>query len=220
MANIEKLLIEKDNVEIIRDTIVAILLKDIENQKELAAEKLDNEIHNDFNIGVYVENTRPYDLLTDDNNPFPLVNICLQKMVQDERPGSSVDNQKYIVTFNIDCWACGNSNNKDLPDDYLSAIRAWKTARVVRNILMAGCYTYLGKKDIVRKREIKSIDTIIPQGMADSAISITVCRIIFNVETFEESPQVIPSIIGEVSFRVDDPNGKVNLVNINNVLKE
>jgi hypothetical protein len=141
-------------------------------------------------------------------------------MVQAERPGSNVDEQKYTITFNIDCWACGNSNNADLPDDYLSAIRAWKTARIVRNILMAGCYTYLGIRQIVRKREITSIDTAIPQGMPDTAVSVTACRIIFNVETFEESPQVTPAVLGEVSIRIDDPTGKVNLVNINNALKE
>jgi hypothetical protein len=219
MAHIDKLLNENDHAEVIRDTITAILKTEIDNQKKIAT-KLNIEDKHDFDISIYSENTRPYDLLTDNYNPFPLINICMQKMVQDERPGSSVNNQKYVITFNIDCWECGNSYNKELPDDYLSSIRAWKTARIVRNILMAGCYTYLGIRKIVRKREIKSIDAIIPQGMADSAISVTVCRIIFNVETYEESPQVTPAVLGEVSIKIDDPTGKVNLVNINNVLKE
>jgi hypothetical protein len=218
MSNIDKLLINKDNAEIIRDTIAGILKSEIENQIKIAEEN--DVVDSDYNINVFIENSRPWALIDENNNPFPLVNICLQQLVEEERPGSTINNQKYIATFYIDCWGCGNKNSEDSPDDYLSTIRAWKTARIVRNILMSGIYTYLGIRDIVRKRKVVSMVTIIPQNLNESAISITACRIKFEVETFQESPQVTPAVLSAVSLQIDDPTGEVKLVNIYNVLKD
>jgi len=217
MSSINKLLTERDNAEKIRDTIAFILKDEIENQKILAAE---NKEKDDFDINVFIENARPWNLANEDNNQFPLINVCLQQISKDDKPGSTINKQKCTAVFNIDCWGCGNGKNNDLPDDYLSTIRAWKTARIARNILMAGFYSYLGIRDIVRKREIVSMNTIIPQGLPESAISVTACRIVFEVETFEESPQAEPTVLEALSLIVDDPTGKVNLISISNILKD
>jgi hypothetical protein len=211
---IEKLLTDKDNAEKIRDTIAVILAAELKNQSELAQKEqiADKE---DFNIKTYIEHGRPWFLYFNGNYSFPIVNVCLQETAPDTAPGSTANNVKYIGQYFIDCYGCGNSRNEneDIPDDYLSAMRAWKTARIVRNILMSGFYTYLGMRDIVRKREVKKMTTIIPKNLADSAISITAARIVFEVSFFEKSPQAQAAELEDISF-VSQNDGEVTLIDI------
>jgi hypothetical protein len=211
---IKELLTDKDNSEKIRDAIAVILASELKKQSELAQEKqIDDK--EDFNIKTYIEHGRPWFLYSNGNYSFPIVNVCLQETAPDTAPGSTANNVKYIGQYFIDCYGCGNSRNEgeneDMPDDYLSAMRAWKTARIVRNILMSGFYTYLGMRDIVRKREVKKMTTIIPKNLADSAISITAARIVFEVSFFEKSPEATPVVLDEISF-VSRNDGEVTLI--------
>ena len=214
MSNINFLINNQDNAEKIRDRIAAILTLELQRQKELAIENTVEDLK-DFDIGVFLENARPW-ALTGDKNPFPLINICLAGTREDTSPGSTANNIKYIGTYTIDCYGCGNFKaeaDEELPDDSLSALRAWKTVRIARNVLMSGFYTFLGMRGIVRRRRILKIDTIIPQGLAEAAIAITAARLTFEVEFFEQSPQAEATELEEISFKADD-SGEVNLIDI------
>ena len=223
-SQINELLNEKDNSEKIRDTIAAILLCEIQNQKELAiANNIEDK--DDFNIHVFLENLRPWELVKDEkeNNPFPLVTVNMGLIQESEKPGSTINNFKYDGQYYIDCYGCGNAipENMDegyIPDDYLAALRAWKTARVVRNILMSGIYTYLGIREIVSRRRIISMASIVPPNVSESAITVMAVRIIFEVNFSEKSPQAQPTTLEAVSFTTNDLNGE--LVSIDNVLKD
>jgi hypothetical protein len=212
---INTLIENKDNAEKIRDQIAALLTLEIQNQKQIA---IDTGVPDkkDFDIDVYIENARPWEL-TGDKNPFPLVNVCLQEIAEDPRPGSTANNTKYTGQYVIDCYGCGNqkleSEEEILTDDYLATIRAWKTARIIRNILMSGFYLYLGIRPIVQKRSIKKIITIIPQGLPNSAIAITAARIILEVNFFEQSPQAEAADLEGISFKSEN-SGKVSLIDI------
>jgi len=216
-GQIKTLLKTPDNSELIRDQIAAILKSEILNQKMLADN--DSEIKNlkDYDIEVYIENSRPWLLLgnTADENPFPLVNVCLQDIKKDSGPITG--KIKYTGTYYIDCYGCGNYQPEDatewIPDDYLSALRAWRTARVVRNIVMSGFYVFLGMSKVVRKRDIKSITTVIPSNLQDSAVSITVCRIILEVDFHENSPEAEGIEFNGISFKAYN-NGEVTLIDI------
>jgi hypothetical protein len=212
---INELLDEKDNAEKIRDMIAGILALELKEQKIVANERQIKD-KGDFDIKVFIEHGRPWSLFFDGNYFFPLVNVCLQETAPETTPGSTINNVKYIGQYFIDCYGCGNFKNEDeeaAPDDWLSTIRAWKTARIVRNILMSGFYAYLGMRDIVRKREIKKITTIIPKNLADSAISVTAARILFEVSFFEKSPQAEAGILEGISF-VSRNDGEVILIDI------
>jgi hypothetical protein len=217
-SQIKELLKNQDNAEKIRDQIAAILKQEFTNQKLLADN--DSEIANkkDYDIKVYIENARPWLLLGDTaaKNPFPLVNVSLQDTKKDT--GSGIAGKvKYTGTFFIDCYGCGNyqpENEKEfIPDDYLSTVRAWQTARITRNIIMSGFYSYLGMKPVVRKREIQSTVTVIPGGIQDSAISITACRITLLVDFEETSPEAQGIDFNGISFMSND-SGEVNLIDI------
>jgi len=223
-SQINKLLKTQDNAEIIRDRIAAILKMEFNNQKTLAENDPTVENKKDFNINVYIENFRPWELTSNNgkNNPFPLVNVCLQETNEDQnKPGGISGKIKYTGTYYIDCYGCGNyrhiESEKDnfeiIPDDSLSAIRAWHTARITRNILMSGYYAYLGMQGTVMRRRITKITTIIPNGIDTSAISITACRIVFEVELYEVSPEAMGVNFEGITFKANDA-GEVNLIDI------
>jgi hypothetical protein len=142
--------------------------------------------------------------------------VCLQESLESASPGSTLNNTKYTGQYVIDCYGCGNAKREDeesLTDDSLATIKAWKTARIVRNILMSGFYAYLGIRAIVQKRSIKKITTIIPSGLPDSAIAVTAARIILEVNFFEQSPQAQATDLEGISFKSEN-SGKVTLIDI------
>ena len=216
-SRIKTILNTPDNAEKIRDQIAAILKLELNNQKILADNDPIIENKKDFNIKVYIENSRPWMLLGDkpEKNPFPLVNISLQDIKHDSGPIAG--KIKYTGTYFVDCYGCGNYQPENAaewePDDSLSAKRAWYTARVTRNILMSGFYGFLGMQGTVLKRNIESIVTVVPAGLEGSAISITACRITLKVDTFEISPEAEGVLFNGITFTSND-DGEVNLIDI------
>ncbi len=218
-SQINELLNIQDNAEKIRDRIAAILKLELTKQKQLADDSAEIENKKDFDIRVYLENSRPWEVSVNsaDANPFPLVNVCLQETNEDTSPGSTLNNVKYTGIYYIDCYGCGNNQSESpeefIPDDFLSTIRAWQTTRIVRNILMSGFYAYLGMRGIVRRRRISKIVTIIPNGMPDTALDVTACRITFEVDFFETSPEAQGVDFEGLSFKSEN-DGEVTLIDI------
>jgi hypothetical protein len=209
-ASITTLLTEPDNIEKIRDRIAFILKLEFMNQYQKAMEQ-NIEGANDFNVGVYLERERPWQLTENSQgeSPFPLVNVKLAGYREESAPGSPVNHQKYIGDFIIDCYAQGAPDNPDYFDDTDAAIRAWKLGRMVREVLMSGYYTYLGMRDIVRRRKITEAGTGTPTdktgNIDDSAVSVTICRILFSVYFSEESPQAVGVELEGISFKASAP---------------
>jgi hypothetical protein len=193
-ANITVLLTEPDNLEKIRDQIAAILKLEFMSQYQKAVEQ-DIENAKDFNIGVYLERERPWQLTenSEGENPFPLVNVKLAGYKKDNPPGDTVNRKKYTGDFVIDCYAQGSPDNPDFFDDTDATIKAWRLGRIVRNVLMSGFYTYLGMRGVVLRCEITEAGIGAPTdktgNIDDSAVSVTICRILFSVSYYEDSPQ-------------------------------
>jgi hypothetical protein len=64
---------------------------------------------------------------------------------------------------------------------------------------MSGFYTYLGIRDVVRRREISETQAGSPTDRAgnidESCISVTICRILISVWFYEESPRwLLPNL--------------------------
>lgn len=208
MSKINFLLAEADNIELIRNQIAGILKIETENQYSLAAEQGVEDLR-DFRIGVFVERARPWDLTgnSEIKNPFPLINVSLSGY--NGEAGSAQSEKKYKATFYIDCYGCGNLNNTRGDDDSLATIRAWKTARIARNILMSSYYTYLGLRGTVFKRSILSIQTGNPSNMPESAVAVTTCRISFVVDFSEKSPQEEGVLFEGLTFKSLSDNGEI-----------
>ena len=209
-AQIQTLLNEKDNVEKIRDSVALILKNELSNQYALA-EAAGIESFEDFNIGVYLESARPWELTENEagGNPFPLVNILLNEMRRVEgKAGSAIGRKRYTASFSIDCYACGNAES-DSDDARQAALKAWRIAGIVRSILMSGFYAYLGMRGVVLERDMPGIKTGIPSNLAESAAAVTVARIDFSVSFYEDSPQGDGAELEEIQFEAVGKTGEV-----------
>jgi hypothetical protein len=211
-AIISTFLSTPDNVELIRDQIGAIIALESANQYALAI-KAEVDDADDYDIGVYIENARPWDLSGEKkDSPFPLVNVMLEKVIN-ESGSSAVSSQKYTATFDLDCYGCGNLAGGET-DDQQAARKAWKVARIVRNIVMAGEYTYLGLQKIkdvqcVSSRKITKMSSGISGNMAESAQAVIVCRIELAVTYYESSPQATGVEMEPMVFACEDSTGKI-----------
>jgi len=207
---INYLLKEKDNIEKIRDKIGFILAAELQNQRRLALEykPVDDEFFdpNDYCIDVYIENKRPWDI-----EDLPIINILIigTKPPEDGvKRGSTVGKQNYTTVFQIDCYAKGR-HDQGGDDDLDASNRAWIVGRVVRSILMSAENAYLGLQGIVGKRMVTARNTVDITDLPKSAEGISLCRVILEVDTFEESPQGGFEILEGITFRVSTLDGKI-----------
>jgi hypothetical protein len=212
---INKLLKNQDNIEKIRDRIGIILAGEIINQYKLAkeykpepGEEFDSE---DFNIDIFIENKRPWDI-----EKLPLINILIfgTKPPQDgSRAGGTHSNQYYTTIFHIDCYAKGR-HIEGGDDDRDANYRAWVVARIVRSILMSAENNYFGLRDIVGKRMVTARNTIDLKDIPQAAEDIALCRIVLEVEAFEESPQGDFEIMEGMNFKISTADGKIIMAEI------
>jgi hypothetical protein len=209
------LLKEKDNIEKIRDQIGFILTAELKNQYSLALEYTPaaDEFFdpNDFNIDVYIENKRPWEIAE-----LPIINILIigTKPPEDgTKRGSPIGKQNYTNVFQIDCYAKGR--HIDGGDDDLDASnRAWITGRLARSILMSEENAYLGLRGIVGKRMVTARNIVDITDLPKSAEDISLCRVILEVETFEESPKGEYKILEGLSFKISTLDGKIIMAEV------
>ncbi|MDR1389189.1 MAG: hypothetical protein LBJ31_04360 [Treponema sp.] len=214
MNNIHYLLQEKDNIEKVRDQIAAILKSELVNQKQLAEEAALADAA-DYDVSVYLERGRPWELTENEQskNPFPLINVLLFES-KPTAGGKQMTAVGYTAKFNIDCYGCGNSDidgegEMTNGDDSAANIRAWKTGRLARNILMSAFYYYLGLRGIVKKTYITEIKTGTPDNLPESAAAITVCRIVFAVDFMEKAPQAEVEPFDGILFESVSDTGEI-----------
>jgi hypothetical protein len=74
--------------------------------------------------------------------------------------------------------------------------------RLVRNILMAGEYTYLALRGVVWRRWVDNISIFQPQQDSENVHHIVGARLSFRVEFNEYSPQVQPVTLELLSVDV------------------
>jgi hypothetical protein len=199
-------LIEKpDNVEIIRDQIAAILKLEIEHQSFIDSE------NNDFCVKVFIENARPLETETDDENPCSrFINVQLTR-ADIPKSNARVGRQGETAIFFIDCTTYGGTEG-DYYDDKESALKAWRIARLVRNILTSGVYTYLGLQGVVRSRVIPSRESGAPP-MQSEAQAATVVRITLEVDFIENTIDAEYETLDVIKFECDSDTGEI-LINI------
>ena len=200
---------EPDNIEIIRDQIAALLAIDLNKQHEIAMNTLDPN-DGDYDVAVYVENDDPLQYVDDTTpgaNPFPCVNVSLDSC-DDDKGTASVNRQCWTAQFYIDCYATGNTAS-DEDFGTKAALKAWKTARLVRRILRAEPNTYLRLRGVVGKVGFKfqSGEPNNPRG----AIRVKMVRITLSVD-YVEDVEISQGVIDwEIVGIVTDEAGRVIL---------
>lgn len=206
---VSELISTPDNIEIIRDQVAALLALDLENQHRLAVEAGDPNAE-DYNAAVFVENDDPLQYVDSDTpgaNPFPCLNVSLDSTEQ-EKGTASVNTSRMNATILVDVYAAGNA---DGGGDFgtSAALKAWKTARLARNILRAEANTYLRLRGVVGRVSFRfqSGEPNKPQ----SAIRVRMVRITLGVDYVEGVPMSPSDSLEVVAARITDGDGRVVL---------
>lgn len=201
----KELLSEPDNIEYIRDQIGAILSLELANQFALAHEAA-GPTARDYNIGVYIENDDPLQLVDAGASPFPLVNLTL---VSTEKTSGSTNFNKHIMsaTFLLDVYATGNIESGE-DAGMRASLKAWKTARIIRNILCAEDYAYFKMRGIVNGRDIVKFEAGSPSN-TNSAIKVKIVRITLNVDYIEGVAISEGKALELIDATISDENGRV-----------
>lgn len=202
---ISTLIDKQDTFEIIRDQIAAILTTEVASQMALATTA--GKDPDDWKLRIFTERSNPWEQwLNSQGDQSPIVNIWYDN--SNFAPGKSniSERQASETVYNIDCYGYGRSKDDGaeghIPGDREASFQVQKALRLVRNILMASEYTYLGLQGLVWRRWPQSITAFQPQLDGRQMQQIVGARLAFRVEFNEFSPQVEPVTLELLSVGV------------------
>lgn len=202
---IAELIDKQDNFEVIRDQIAAILATEVASQMALASGE--GKDPNDWKLRIFSERSNPWEqLLNEQTDRSPIVNVWFDNSNFDPAASNISERQKTEGVFNIDCYGYGISSDEagggHNPGDKEAAFEVHKALRLVRNILMAAEYTYLGLRGVVWQRWPQSITVFQPQLDGRQMQQLVGARLAFRVVFNEFSPQVLAETLELVSVDV------------------
>jgi hypothetical protein len=185
-ALIDTLLSTPDTGEVVRDQIAAILALELARQVELGLTPAPR---------VFLERSNPWgQLLETPVDESPIVNVWFDTAAFDGTASNITDRQKCDATFNIDVYAFGTASEDGAghtPGDEAAALAVRKMLRLVRQILMAEPYTYLGlPRGTVWKRWPQTLSMFQPQTDDRSAVNIVAGRLALVVSFNEHAPRL------------------------------
>jgi hypothetical protein len=200
-----------ENSAVIRDQIAAILLVESTKQQELAAQA--DEDPRLRRLRIFTEASNPWSEWIDAPNPHdnaidtsPIVNVSFDSATWDRKGSNSVERQKTIGVFNVDCYGYGVSSDGDTEGhdagDRRAALEAQRAYALVRKILMAGEYTYLQLQGTVGNRWPESVQIQQPAIDGRPMQHVVAARFALKVEFNEFSPQVEGVILETVAVTV------------------
>ncbi len=195
-AVIEELIEGQDTFELIRDQLAAIIAWESEAQQALATAASEDPAA--WKLRVFLERMNPWAEFIDDPkqaDATPLVNVTWNQLTPEMGASSVVNGGKCVGLYNIDCYGYGISKDVQdgghIPGDEAAGIEAARVVRLVRRILLAGHYTYLGlPRRTVWRRWLQSVTALNPP-IGERAVQHVVCaRMVFAIDFSETSPQV------------------------------
>lgn len=207
-AQILELIDKVDQSERVRDQIAAILLLESEKQQQLAV--VAGKDPDLWRLRVFTDTANPiaeYESLQQQQDAVPAVNVWFDNSAIEQRSSGVVKEQKYTGVFNVDCYGCGISRAADaghVAGDRVAAAEAMRAARLVRNILMAGHYTYLGlPRGVVARRWVQSIKVFQPQIENRQVHQVVGAQIALHVDFVETAPQVSGQPLEVIAIEIE-----------------
>jgi hypothetical protein len=203
---IDALIDKEDNFEIVRDQIADILTLETASQQTLAkaADKKNPEL---WKLRVFTERTNPIEEWRDVNSSStidesPIVNVWYDNGSFPMNKGNVVERQAHDAVYNVDCYGVGFSGDNPGGGHFLgdkeAALETQRAIRLVRNILMAAEYTYLGLRGTVWMRWPQSITVFQPQIDGGPVAHVMGARIALRTTFNEFSPQVTPTTLDKI----------------------
>lgn len=190
---------KKDNFELIRDEIAAILAFETANQQALAVlAAKDPEL---WKFDVFIERSRIWESLTLLEEPVsPIVSVYFVSAdFAGDQSAVALHQTANPGIFNIDILTTA-LNQKNVGDGYQSgdqraSLECQRILRLVRNILRSippdttqpgQDYTYLNMRGVVAHRRFQSITQFLPE-YDKQAVTIAAARIVLAVKYLETS---------------------------------
>lgn len=200
---IDGLIDKQDNFEIVRDQIAAILTIETASQQALAkaANKKNPKL---WDFRVFTERANPIEDWRDVDptstiDDRPIVNVWYDNGSFPMNKGNVVERQAHDAVYNIDCYGVGFSRDNPGGGHFLgdkeAALETQRVIRLVRNIIMAAEYTYLGLRGTVWRRWPQSITVFQPQIDGRPVSRVVGARIALRAEFNEFSLQVTPETL-------------------------
>lgn len=212
---ITTLIDKQDTFEIVRDQIAIVLATEVANQMTLATNAGKDPAL--WDLRIFKERTNPWEQFLnlqpgDEKSRAPIVNIWFDNSNFEMGASNLIDRQKATSIFNIDCYGYGESMDDGAtghtPGDLTAALEVQRAVRLVRNILMAAEYTYLGFSDEDKRKGFcwlrwpQSITQFQPQLDSRRVQQVVGSRIAFQVGFNEFSPQIEPVTLEIVDVKV------------------
>lgn len=196
---IQVLIDSLDNSEIVRDQIAAILALEKANQMVLASAAAKDPTLWDFD--VFTERFHPWGAYVGDDGHLqkPIVNVTCTSSDISSKGSNSSGRYKTTTTYYVDCYAPGVSSSTASADEE-AARNSQRIARIVRNILSASTYTYLGLEGLVWQRNITNIKSMPLEYDTNQVIPVMVTRITLDATFNEYSPQYQPGSLQYVAI--------------------
>ena len=220
IAVLQELIDKQDNWEIVRDQIAAILVAERDNQMALAPGEGKNPA--DWDFDVYVERSNPWEkwLNGDVANPVvdikPIVAIWIDNSSFDGSKSNAVERQTENAIYNIDCYGFGVAKSDgatgQIAGDKAAAFERDKAVKLVRNILMASQNLHLQLKGLVGKRWPNSLNFFQPEQDGNTVQQVAACRVSFEAQFNEFSPQYVPETLEIVGVELNHDNKVIDLV--------
>jgi hypothetical protein len=213
---IDALINKTDTSELIRDKIADILVT--ESASQIALATLEGEPDpNLWALRVFTERANPFEeFLNEDPYATPLVNVWFDSATFDMARGNVVERQMADGVFNVDCYGYAVSRETETghaPGDRDAAMEAQRAARLVRNIIMAATYTYLGMRGLVGRRWISSIKAFQPAFDSPHVAHVVGVRVSLAIVYNELAPQVTGEPLERVTITTKRAeNGAVLMV--------
>lgn len=202
---ISTLIDKQDNFEVVRDQIAAILTTEVASQMQLATDG--GKDPDDWKLRIFSERSNPWEQwLNEQTDASPIVNIWYDNSSFDASKSNVVERQVSETIYNIDCYGLGISKDDGgtghIPGDREAGFEVQRALRLVRNILMAAEYTYLGLQGLVWQRWPQSVTVFQPQLDGRQMQRVVGARLALRVAFNEFSPQVVPEILELVTVDV------------------
>lgn len=211
---IQSLIDKSDNYQIIRDEIAAILLAETVSQQALALAATPTPKNpNLWLLRIYTERSNPWadfidcpDDVAESETGAPIVNVSFDNASYNMAGSNVFERQKCEGVFHIDVYGYGVSQDDGstghIPGDARAALECQRAVKLVRNILMAATYAYLGLRNVVGRRWPQSITMFQPQLDGRTVQQVVAARISLQVDFNEYSPQVEGEIIETIYANV------------------
>jgi hypothetical protein len=212
---IDHLIDKLDTSEIVGEAIATILkIESTSQAAKAAALGKDPDL---WSFRVFREASTPFAEFQEAKQwERPIVNVWWANANFDKRAGNVVSHQQAVGTFNVDVYGYAMSKSTSVghsPGDQDAALEAQRAMRLVRNILLAATYTYLGLRKTVGARWPSSIQTFQPTMDRRPVQNVAAVRLSLEVTYNELSPQVTGEAaeVGTVQVRRNDITGEIYL---------